>query len=79
MEQEREERRVNDEMRERAAHGACPSHSQNNGHGCEEHSSGCVLLSVVNLLPVGEPSGISLVSGGVGGALQVVEHDVHAL
>ena len=57
----------------------CPSDSQDDRHGSEEHSGGCVLLSVVDLLPVGEPPGISLVPRGVGGALQVVEHDVHPL
>ena len=45
----------------------------------KELPRGCVLSAVINLLPVGQPPGIPLVGSNVGCALQVVEHDVHAL
>ena len=53
--------------------------SQYNGYCKKELSCGRVLSAVVDLLPVGQPPGVSLVSSDVGCALQVVEHDVHEL
>lgn len=54
-------------------------HSQYDGHCNKELSCSCVLLSVVNLLPISEPPCVPLVPRHVGSALQVMEHDVHPL
>ena len=53
--------------------------SQNYGHCSQEYPGGCILLPIVYLLPVSESPHVSLVTSGVGRALHVVEHDVHAL
>ena len=37
------------------------------------------LLSIINLLPIGESSGVPLVPRVVWCTFQVVEHDIHAL
>lgn len=54
-------------------------YSQYDGYSNEELPSSSVLLSVVNLFPVGQPACVPLVPCYVGGPLQIVEHDIHPL
>ena len=55
------------------------NNSQHYGNRREEDSGRCVLLAIVYLFPVSESSDISLVTGGIGGTLHVMEHDIHTL
>lgn len=53
--------------------------SHGDGDSCEEYPCPSKLFSIINLFPVGKSSRVTLVTSSVRGALEVVEHHVHAL